>query len=97
VRKVDSRAKPCACLPTRVKPTRSRSSNRFPRRGDLALNQHGGFVDLCAGPHIERTGQIKAFKVLSFAGAIGARRIATRSSSALRHGLRIKRMTFQAT
>jgi len=26
-------------------------------------------VDLCAGPHIERTGQIKAFKVLSFAGA----------------------------
>jgi threonyl-tRNA synthetase len=28
-----------------------------------------GFVDLCRGPHIESTGQIKAFKLLSVAGA----------------------------
>jgi len=27
------------------------------------------FVDLCRGPHIESTGQIKAFKLLSVAGA----------------------------
>ncbi len=27
------------------------------------------FTDLCRGPHIERTGQIKAFKLLSVAGA----------------------------
>lgn len=27
------------------------------------------FVDLCAGPHIESTGEIKAFKLLSIAGA----------------------------
>ncbi|MFA5039151.1 MAG: threonine--tRNA ligase [Candidatus Omnitrophota bacterium] len=27
------------------------------------------FVDLCRGPHLERTGQIKAFKLLSIAGA----------------------------
>ncbi|MFH1561622.1 MAG: threonine--tRNA ligase [Patescibacteria group bacterium] len=29
----------------------------------------GGFVDLCTGPHLESTGQIKAFKLLSIAGA----------------------------
>jgi len=28
-----------------------------------------GFLDLCRGPHIESTGQIKAFKLLSLAGA----------------------------
>lgn len=28
-----------------------------------------GFLDLCRGPHIESTGQIKAFKLLSIAGA----------------------------
>jgi threonyl-tRNA synthetase len=27
------------------------------------------FVDLCKGPHVERAGQIKAFKLLSVAGA----------------------------
>ncbi|MFA5311024.1 MAG: threonine--tRNA ligase [Candidatus Omnitrophota bacterium] len=29
----------------------------------------GSFVDLCRGPHLESTGQIKAFKLLSVAGA----------------------------
>lgn len=29
----------------------------------------GGFTDLCGGPHLERTGQIGAFKLLSIAGA----------------------------
>ncbi len=29
----------------------------------------GSFVDLCAGPHINKTGEIKAFKLLSIAGA----------------------------
>lgn len=36
---------------------------------EISLYQHGDFIDLCHGPHIERTGQISAFKVLSFAGA----------------------------
>jgi len=27
------------------------------------------FIDLCKGPHVERTGEIKAFKLLSIAGA----------------------------
>ncbi len=29
----------------------------------------GDFADLCAGPHAEKTGEIKAFKLLSLAGA----------------------------
>ncbi len=41
----------------------------IPEGEEISLYQHGDFVDLCAGPHVERTGEIKAFKVLSFAGA----------------------------
>jgi threonyl-tRNA synthetase len=35
----------------------------------VSLYEEGDFVDLCRGPHIESTGQVKAFKLLSVAGA----------------------------
>jgi threonyl-tRNA synthetase len=35
----------------------------------VSLYTQGGFVDLCRGPHIPSTGLIKAFKLLSVAGA----------------------------
>lgn len=35
----------------------------------VSLYQDGDYVDLCRGPHIPRTGMIKAFKLLSVAGA----------------------------
>ena len=35
----------------------------------VSLYQNGDFIDLCRGPHLESTGQIKAFKLLSIAGA----------------------------
>jgi len=35
----------------------------------VGLYQQGSFVDLCRGPHVESTGEIKAFKLLSIAGA----------------------------
>ncbi len=35
----------------------------------ITVYRHGDFVDLCQGPHLERGGQIKAFKLLSLAGA----------------------------
>jgi threonyl-tRNA synthetase len=35
----------------------------------VSLYKHDKFVDLCRGPHIEHTGHIKAFKLLSIAGA----------------------------
>jgi threonyl-tRNA synthetase len=41
----------------------------IPEGDEVSYFQHGDFIDLCRGPHVERTGDIKAFKVLSFAGA----------------------------
>jgi threonyl-tRNA synthetase len=35
----------------------------------VSLYKHGGFTDLCEGPHVERTGQVGAWKLLSVAGA----------------------------
>ncbi|TYQ15921.1 UNVERIFIED_CONTAM: threonyl-tRNA synthetase [Acetivibrio alkalicellulosi] len=35
----------------------------------ISFYKQGDFVDLCAGPHIESTGKIKAYKLLSVAGA----------------------------
>ncbi|MGZ4134297.1 MAG: threonine--tRNA ligase, partial [Tumebacillaceae bacterium] len=35
----------------------------------LSIYRQGEFVDLCTGPHLPSTGRIKAFKLLSLAGA----------------------------
>ncbi len=35
----------------------------------VSLYTQGGFIDLCRGPHVPSTGMIKAFKLLSVAGA----------------------------
>ncbi len=35
----------------------------------VSVYTHGGFADLCRGPHVPRTGLLKAFKLLSVAGA----------------------------
>jgi threonyl-tRNA synthetase len=35
----------------------------------VSLYRQGTFVDLCRGPHVASTGEIKAFKLLSIAGA----------------------------
>ncbi len=35
----------------------------------LSLYRQGSFVDLCRGPHVNSTGEIKAFKLVSIAGA----------------------------
>jgi len=35
----------------------------------VSIYRHGRFVDLCKGPHVKSTGEIKAFKLLSIAGA----------------------------
>jgi threonyl-tRNA synthetase len=37
--------------------------------GRISTYQHNGFVDLCRGPHVEKTGKIGPFKLLSIAGA----------------------------
>ncbi len=37
--------------------------------GEISLYESGNFVDLCRGPHVPDTGQIKAIKLLNIAGA----------------------------
>jgi threonyl-tRNA synthetase len=37
--------------------------------GKVGLYTHDAFVDLCRGPHVERTGRIGPFKLMSVAGA----------------------------
>jgi threonyl-tRNA synthetase len=43
---------------------------RFTKPGEeISFYRNGGFVDFCRGPHVPSTGRVKAFKVLSLAGA----------------------------
>ena len=43
---------------------------RFTKPGDeISLYRNGSFVDFCRGPHVPSTGRVKAFKVMSIAGA----------------------------
>ena len=41
----------------------------IPEEEAISTYTHGDFEDLCAGPHVESTGAIPAFKLLSVAGA----------------------------
>ena len=41
----------------------------IPEGEKISFYQNGEFVDLCAGTHVRYTKQIKAFKLLSIAGA----------------------------
>lgn len=36
---------------------------------EVSLYEEGGFIDLCRGPHVDSTGQVTAFKLLSTSGA----------------------------
>jgi threonyl-tRNA synthetase len=43
---------------------------RFTKPGDeISLYRNGHFTDFCRGPHVPSTGRVKAFKVMSIAGA----------------------------
>jgi threonyl-tRNA synthetase len=41
----------------------------IPEGEDISFYQNGDFIDLCAGPHVMRTGNVKAFKLLRVAAA----------------------------
>jgi threonyl-tRNA synthetase len=43
---------------------------RFTKPGEeISLYKNGGFTDFCRGPHVPSTARVKAFKVMSIAGA----------------------------
>lgn len=41
----------------------------LPADAEISLFTQGDFTDLCAGPHVQSTGKVKAFKLMSIAGA----------------------------
>jgi threonyl-tRNA synthetase len=41
----------------------------IPQGEEITIFRHGEFVDLCRGPHVQRTDQIGAFKLLETSGA----------------------------
>ncbi|MCI1822875.1 MAG: threonine--tRNA ligase [Megasphaera sp.] len=41
----------------------------LPEDAQISLYRQGEYVDLCAGPHVAATGQVKAFKLQTVAGA----------------------------
>lgn len=41
----------------------------LPDEATISFYKQGDFTDLCKGPHVEKTGEIKAFKLTSVAGA----------------------------
>ncbi|NLA70460.1 MAG: threonine--tRNA ligase [Clostridiales bacterium] len=43
--------------------------NDLPEDAIISFYKQGEFTDLCAGPHVETTGVVKAFKLTSIAGA----------------------------
>jgi threonyl-tRNA synthetase len=68
-RKVISRAEALKLFGERGETYKVEIIESIPEGEEISLYQHGDFIDLCAGPHVARTGEIKAFKVQSFAGA----------------------------
>jgi threonyl-tRNA synthetase len=53
----------------RNEPYKVELARGIPEGERITLHSHGGFVDLCRGGHCQSTGDIKAFKLLSVAGA----------------------------
>ncbi|MGZ3407336.1 MAG: threonine--tRNA ligase [Polyangia bacterium] len=53
----------------RNEPYKVELAQAIPEGERITLHSHGEFVDLCRGGHCKSTGEIKAFKLLSVAGA----------------------------
>ena len=43
--------------------------NDLPEDATISFYKQGDFTDLCAGPHVNYTSKVKAFKLLNVAGA----------------------------
>lgn len=43
--------------------------DELPEGEEISIYQSGDFIDLCKGPHVEKSGEVGAIKILSLAGA----------------------------
>ncbi len=68
-RRTMSRAEAEAYLRERNQPYKLERLADIPDTDEITFYTCGDFTDLCGGPHVERTGRIGAFKLLSVAGA----------------------------
>ncbi|MDD4796326.1 MAG: TGS domain-containing protein, partial [Eubacteriales bacterium] len=63
------RAEAIAFLRQKDEPYKVELIQDLPEDAVISFYRQGDFVDLCAGPHLTSTGMIKAFKLMSVAGA----------------------------
>jgi threonyl-tRNA synthetase len=64
-----SREEAIAYFKQRGEPYKVELAEGIPAGERITLHSHGDFVDLCRGGHVQSTGEIRAFKLLSVAGA----------------------------
>lgn len=53
----------------KAEPLKLELLQELPPQENLSFYQQGEYLELCAGPHLSGTGEVKAFKLLSTAGA----------------------------
>ncbi len=58
-----------ACALMKDQPYKLELIDELPEGEPIHFYKHGEFTDLCAGPHVDHTGRVKAFKLLSATGA----------------------------
>lgn len=64
-----SREEALALMTERDEPYKIQLINELPDEAEISFYKQGEFVDLCAGPHLNYTKKIKAFKLISCTGA----------------------------
>ncbi|MFF2885913.1 threonine--tRNA ligase [Paenibacillus sp. NPDC057967] len=69
VRKAVSRDEALRLFEGSNEPLKLELVHDLPEDAEISIYEQGEFVDLCRGPHLPSTGRIKAFKLLSVAGA----------------------------
>ncbi|GBF75906.1 threonine--tRNA ligase [Paenibacillus sp. 598K] len=69
VRRVVSREEAVRLFQSLDEPLKLELIRELPEDAVITVYEQGEFVDLCRGPHLPSTGRLKAFKLLSVAGA----------------------------
>ena len=67
-----SRAEAIALMEKLDEPYKTELINDLPQDAVISFYQQGDFIDLCAGPHLLSTKDVKAVKLISEAGSSGA-------------------------